>query len=432
MKLKIIFLSLFLISGALFAQDNNTNSKGYYKDVFMDSGIKLTSMTDLCAARYLGLSIETFYSAAGNEKDPLTLADTLMQAFMMVGSEQDQNGMLLYPDGAPRFRMIYVNGGKASSHGKSLGKAGKQRFQDYVANGGSYLGTCAGAFLSSLGTSTDTILPRQDYFNLWDGVTFHTKLYDTYTGMFIEKNSPLLKYYDFGGDMYIDSLWHWGGCYIYEEYAYPKETEILLRYDYKPLVNGKKMHRKISSWAYKANDTTGRVVVIGSHPEKACSGERLDLMAALMRYAMDGNGCPKIKCELQSGVPVEMSKMTYDNDPAHARIGDRQYHHFKITVPEETKELKIDLSAVNDCPQHNLSLFVKKGEFAFNDNACYKNVDLGIDKTMTIENPEAGEYYISVLGEDTVTTRNSDYGTAYTSNLEVLNGIAYKIEVSLK
>ena len=50
--------------------------RGYYKDIFMDSGIALTSRTYLPSARYLGVSIESFASAS---KKRLTAKDTLLQ-----------------------------------------------------------------------------------------------------------------------------------------------------------------------------------------------------------------------------------------------------------------------------------------------------------------------------------------------------------------
>ena len=48
--------------------------EGYYKDIFMDSGIALTSRTYLPSARFLGLDIEYFASAL---KKNLTAKDTL-------------------------------------------------------------------------------------------------------------------------------------------------------------------------------------------------------------------------------------------------------------------------------------------------------------------------------------------------------------------
>ena len=109
-----------LCSSPVLAQNNND---GYYKDIFMDSGIRLNSLTDLPVSRYLGLSIESFVSAT-HSPDLLTLRDTLLQREIMIGTEDDLNGVLLYPDGAPRFRVLYMNGGKAAGHGKSLGVQG--------------------------------------------------------------------------------------------------------------------------------------------------------------------------------------------------------------------------------------------------------------------------------------------------------------------
>ena len=122
--------------------------RGYYKEIFMDSGIALTSRTYLPSARYLGLDVEYFASASQKK---LTQKDTLLQSNIFCGSEEDTNGWLLYPDGAPRFRMIYVNGGSALKHARSLGELGRERVREFVAAGGSYFGTCAGAYLGSKG-----------------------------------------------------------------------------------------------------------------------------------------------------------------------------------------------------------------------------------------------------------------------------------------
>ena len=78
-------------------------AKGYYKDIFFDGGIFLNSYPDLPAANYLNLSIEMFNSS---KSEYLNALDTLIQTLLFCGSEIDENGILLYPDGAPRFRMI--------------------------------------------------------------------------------------------------------------------------------------------------------------------------------------------------------------------------------------------------------------------------------------------------------------------------------------
>ena len=49
--------------------------------------------------------------------------------------------------------------------------------------------------------------------------------------MTMEPNNPLLKYYDFGKDMKVDSIRHNGGCFAYfgEGSIIPEGTEILMR-----------------------------------------------------------------------------------------------------------------------------------------------------------------------------------------------------------
>ena len=208
------------------------NSYGYCKDVFMDSGINVTSRRDLPATRFLGLSMEAFVSAS-HSPNKLTLRDTVIQNEMICGSADDLNGILLYPDGEPRFRMIYMNGGKATKHGNSLTPKGRANIQQFLANGGSYVGTCAGMFIASLGVykKDSEFKPNDSYMALWEGTTHSSGLGANYTAMKVIKNSPLLKYYDFGGDMRIDSVYHNGGGFAYygEGCIIPEGTEPLLK-----------------------------------------------------------------------------------------------------------------------------------------------------------------------------------------------------------
>lgn len=117
----------------------------YYKDIFMDGGIYLTSRKTLPAADYLNLQMEYFASRNGDD-EIVTLEDSLYQQRWFGPSDVDENGFLLYPDGSPRFKMIYVNGGKSSKHGASMTQECRTNMQNYVFNGGSYVGTCAGTY----------------------------------------------------------------------------------------------------------------------------------------------------------------------------------------------------------------------------------------------------------------------------------------------
>jgi glutamine amidotransferase-like uncharacterized protein len=422
MKYRHIITALLLsvCSTLLFPQ-------GYYKDAFMDGGIMLTSMERLPAADLLGLSIEHFASTRYSSTFPPTKRDSVIQDQLFIGSETDLNGILLYPDGQPRFRMIFVNGGKAASHGLSLKQEGLDNIRHFVAYGGSYVGTCAGAFLSSAATlRSDTVYPREHYLQIWPGVTRATGLLDSYTGMKVVKDSPLLKYNDFGGDRLIDSVRHNGGCMAYQDLHYPPETEVLLRYDYPYEKKGTQIDGEISAWAYKKSEQTGRVVVIGSHPESITGGERLDLMASMIRYALDGNGAPKIKAELYKDSIRKMYKSTLQNCPDSAMIGDKQYHHFTVNIPRDAKNIQIILNGAED---YDLYLYLKKGDFAFRNNAEYKDISLGAAKIMSFDDLSAGLWYVGVECDNTVETVTTPWGVEYTGCLDVLNGVPYSILV---
>lgn len=398
--------------------------QGYYKDIFMDSGIALTSRTYLPSARFLGLDIEYFASAS---KKNLTAKDTLRQRELMVGSDEDSNGWLLYPDGAPRFRMIYVNGGSASKHANSLGNRGRERIGEYVASGGSYFGTCAGAYLGTRGAKYVGGYKHVDkFFTLWPGYGHSTRLRKSYTTLNLERKSPLLRYFNFGKDCAVDSVRHNGGCYACE---LPEGTEPLARYKFNN--NEKvKIDGELSIWAYKQSQSSGRVVLCGSHPESVTEGERLKLTAAMFLYAMDGNPEPQIKGVLESGKTRHMNKRTEDCDPDFTRIGDLQYHHFAVDVPRGCKRLTITLDGYEDAKKFDLTLLAKRGKLAFHDNTTDKVISRGCNKDMVIHNPKPGRWYISVRCETTVTTGTNKYGTYYRSYKNVLNGVPYAITVS--
>ena len=70
--------TLFLVASS-FSYKQKKNSCGYYKDVFMDSGIYMIDRSDLPATRFLGLSMETFIAAPYYPSE-LTIMDTIILA----------------------------------------------------------------------------------------------------------------------------------------------------------------------------------------------------------------------------------------------------------------------------------------------------------------------------------------------------------------
>ncbi|MBN2543701.1 T9SS type A sorting domain-containing protein [bacterium] len=403
MTLFVHFCLLVLISSICILEA----AEGYYKDLFMDGGVDLYSHTTLPAAESLAFSME--YLATDNNS---------IQSSVMILNGNDENGALLYPDGEPRFRVIYTNGGSATNHGNSLGETGRDRVRAFFYNGGSYTGSCAGAFICSIHYQTSGVWTA--YYHIWPGRTASTGLTDTPTGHFITTGSPLLDYFDFGGDMYIANVYHNGGCYARETIDYPPETEVLLRFDYP----GRTMHEKASCWAYKESDTTGRITVIGSHPEQEETGERLDLMKAILLYALSGTGTPTVKAALSKGETRYMNLATSDEDPEYTKIGDKQYHHFTVDVPTEASSLQVVLDGDDG---YDLSLYLRRGDFAFESAAEYSDTRPGADKTLLVPVPTPGTWYIGVECATTVETIEQSWGFEYTGILDVLNGVAYSI-----
>ena len=433
MKYRNIFLLLVLfgtVANTLSAQDN---TKGYYKDLFVDGGITLTSRNDLPAAVYLQLSMESFLCEA--QKTTFSPADTLMQRQLIGGSPIDENGILLYPDGQPRFRMFYMNGGTAARHGRSLGEEGKNSIRQFVRNGGSYVGSCAGAFIASRAVKGDSALKYLDsYLGIWQGLTISTGIVKSQTRLTLDSISPLLRYYDFGGRLYVDSVRHNGGGFAVTDTDWPEGSEILARYD----ISGRnfKLKRDIQGkpaiWAQKASRQSGRVIMCGSHPEFVASGERLELMCAMVRYALDGNGEPQLKAELTNGKTRNMFCETSDRKPEFTRIGDKQYHHFAVRVPEGTKTLKLNLRPKNGYNNYDLFLLAAPGHFAYLGDAAYKDLSTGAVKELVITDPKPGVFYVSVYCNTTVETEQTLYGTRYTGRLDVLNGVPYSITAEIQ
>ncbi|NQV15880.1 T9SS type A sorting domain-containing protein [bacterium] len=400
MMICLIFVFVFGLK-AILAQ-----TPGFFKDIFSDGGAHLTSSTNLEAAENLGLLVEYLYTA-----------DSSVQNEVMVSNDFDSNGHLLYPDGAPRFRLIYTNGGTAGNHGESLGETGRNRVRAFYNEGGSYTGSCAGAFIASLHYQETGSHPY--YYHIWPGRTIPTGLLDSYTGHFIPESSALLNYFDFGGDYYIDNVRHNGGCFANEDIDYPPRSEVLLRYDFPSM----DMHEQASTWAYKPGHEQGRIVVTGSHPESGDGGEILNLMQAILLYALDGTGAPRIKGELISGESRSMDLYTEDNLPEFTRIGDKQYHHFTISVPPEADSLRIELNAEAG---FEFNLYADPNDFAFENTALYMSSAEGSEHVLSLPTETAGLWYIGVECASSV----ESFNFLYWGQTEVLNGVAYGITAS--
>lgn len=391
------------------------SNKAFYKDIFLDAGIGLTSRKSLYAASYLNLSLEGIsFSRSGAFSEEHNLQKNILS-----GDIDDTNGRLLYPDGQPRYRLLFVNGGSSTTHGKSLDEKALNNMRQFVANGGSYVGTCAGAFFASAGYDSYSSYPY--YLSAWPGVTIHTGLSDSSTGMIIEQDSPLLNYYDFGGDNYVENVRHNKGGYPAE---LPNNTEVLARYDYP---NKESVHLQPSIWAYKPDSHKGRVLLEGSHPEEVASGERRDLTAAMIRYALDGVGTTTLKGFLQNGKERVMNKCSEDEDPYFTKIGDLQCHHFVVSIPPDAQNIVVRVEGDTDC---DMALMMRHGTFAYPDSADYYVADGGSHQEFGFQTLEEGLWYIAVQCLTTVDSTETNYGQEYSGRTDVLNGVGYRVSIT--
>ncbi|MEC9004383.1 MAG: hypothetical protein VX644_13485, partial [Planctomycetota bacterium] len=102
--LYLLLAATYLPVAACYSQESaSSQTAGFYKDLFMSGGVRLSSRKSLPAAESLGLSYEYY---AGK--------DEAKQNDLFSGSPTDTTGVLLYPVGQPGFRMLFVNGGSAT------------------------------------------------------------------------------------------------------------------------------------------------------------------------------------------------------------------------------------------------------------------------------------------------------------------------------
>lgn len=390
-------------------------NRGFYKDVFMDAGAYLTSHRSLSAVSHLGYTMEY----VNCPRKGVSEVDTAWQNSIIGGCEEDSNGRLLYPDGAPRYKMIYVCGGDSRKHGRSMRALCLENLRSFVMNGGSYVGTCAGAFF--VGNGYDTVPDYPYYLKLWPGVMKHTGIYSSSTGMSIGVKSSLLAYSDFGGDYYVADIRHNIGGYAA---TWPVGTEQLATYD---CPQKKNVHGKPSTWAYKPNQSSGRIVVTGSHPEDYTSGERREFMESMLQYAADGVGLTKIKGVLRNGKTRKMNVRTDEGPVDYSVIGDRQYHHFVVYIPKGAKDITLNVESEVDC---DLQLLVSDSTYAYADVATLASSGMGSEQVVHFQRMAAGLWYVSVTCHTTVSIANTVRGQQYGGRTDVLDGVPYTISVN--
>jgi len=447
-------------------------ARGYYKTLFVNGGVGINHLVDendLPWIKSMGLDKDFEYVSASNtkEQDSITALGILVSAPSNTDvTWNDENGVLLYPDGKPRFRAVYVNGGSSQRHGRFLSQDGRDRFHDFYYKGGSYVASCAGTFLATkyvdgVNSYNNSDESENFTFGIWPGELYHTKMpvnISKYGSIWTSLKAETA-FGGFSAGDTIELVRHHGGSYLpnttyssalipqperlfsYQYTTDPSAATDSTRYTYNNLMNyeifGAKKTKRDSTciWAYKNASTTGRAVLCGSHPEDNISTSQIQLMSNMMEYALQGSGSATLKATLEFGTVREMNALWSDGTPLFARIGDRQYHHFKFETTEVLDELILTLGSQYDAASGiDLYLALRKGGPAWLSDADYVLCNKGGNKEFRIENLPDGTWYVSVYCATTVTSTKTIATSyrkffKYSGKTETLDGIAYTIKV---
>lgn len=416
----------------------------YYKDIFLDGGCELNpgikengvvinGKLPYALAKAGIKEAEYFLATLNDVGDGYTESDKALQTSIINGNAEDGNGVLLYPDGDPRFRLFYSFGGHSGSHGKTMGVSGRKNLNTFYTNGGSYVGSCAGAYLAGRYASGSEL----NYYNIWkDGNMKGTGVSNSSIDLEIVSNT-FNEYYGPVNGTLVTGARHNGGGYMDVNRA-PEGTEVLALFRNQKGKDSSKsgFYGQPGIWAYKATPTSGRLVVTGSHPEDAPDGDILNMTASMFAYAWDGSGIAKVKGILRNGDMIPMTHTTEENLPQYSMIGDKQCHHFVIWLGKDVKSLQLSVQSSADC---DLELYLKKDNFAFPENDPeYKSTASGSSQTINTGKLTKGLWYVTVRCATTVTATENyiDAGNklgryfVYSGKTGVLNGVPYNITAS--
>jgi hypothetical protein len=122
-----------------------------------------------------------------------------------------------------------------------------------------------------------------------------------------------------------------------------------------------------------------------------------------------------------------MTKSTNDHDPDYTKIGDLQYHHYTVEIPEDATNFNLTVSGDDTC---DIYIYLKKNAFAFDGEADHQLEQSGINHIFSLPDISTGTWYIGIKCATTVEAEKQSWGYRYSGQLEVLNGIGYKITAS--
>lgn len=416
----------------------------YAYDIFIDGGIGLD-----CGAQVNGyvykvpLVIQDLFPADRIHRfltvdSKKVKADTTKQMNLFNGDDLDKNGTLLYPDGSPRYRILFIQGGTGNGgleHAELLSAEAKENIRTFFNNGGSIVTSgAAGSLLAGSqfdGEAVGSLLKLQP----WNTVSNKSSV--SQTGIVPESGSALSSYESFASSSF--NISNPSGVYL-DSSTMPEGTEILARYKSGTTYD---FNSAPSVWSARRSAGSGRLVACGGKPDQSSSAtsDAYRLFKSELEYAMDGNGYARVKGVLHNGESRYMD--IYEGDPSHSPIGDRQCHYFVFELDKDVSRLELSLSWSNPV---SMELYLKHDDFAFpgsSDCVEIKSSDLelpnGAPLVLELNDVPKGLWYATVRCATSpaysTTALSSGYGTsselssgsAKDGSRETLKGIPYTV-----
>ena len=328
---------------------------GVAADVFVDGGYSLSGVSLSREAELLGWTRETL----------LTSSYSLTRS-TIGGNSNDTNGALLFPDGQPRVGVYYHNGGNSSAHQSALGASGKAAIIDFLAAGGSYTGSCAGAWTAK-------------NFGFYVGSWLNNGGSGSHTITLADDGNPISEFMIANGQsLIVPSVPFYGGPGFLESRSRTPDAEFIGK-----LTSGYPSYMRGTDAIILVQPTgdEGGVAIVPNHPEYGRRAIHTYYMAAVLSWAYDtANVTPDVKGSLD-----------YSHPAVTADVGDGQYHRYAMQVAPGTRELTITTSNAA-----GTELYV-----TLNGVAYAGGFDFAGDE-IVISNPAAGEWEVSVLGTHAV------------------------------
>ncbi len=411
-KLTLLMMALFFSATVTLSAQygaDHTTVEGYYRDALVNSGPGVSTTEVNTHLDELGWGYD--FLGLG-----LSLADQDRFFELIAGREADRNGLLLYPDGAPRYRIMAV--GKAvQRNGKFQGglmgtildgthpflnQPANVNLIDFVENGAGYIGFCAGMQLMD----DFRIMPLgvQTYLYPPNPFTGASKFNGKYTSLGVT----------------LDSVLQWGGTYVSNPDHVPGLEEIATA-----RVVWDLGHRRFgATWRYQdpQDADKGRLLFSGFHPEMNSEQAAIDLVTGYFTWAAAANAPAPIKATLANGATHVVDQETFSTQWNRIKIGDGQYHHYRIQPSSSNRGPYLRVTVTGEAGA-NLHLFLNQGGPAFKGASVVEDITDGDRKVLTFDALTYGDWYLAVKGADLP----DEYYIQNDQGIDVLNGLGYSI-----